>query len=780
LDDRRTSDLPDSAGPRDLQNLPLQADETVVAWFSPDLDSHRQFQESAVVLTTQRLLSGDSFSSGKQRQWNSWDLADISVLQARDRAGLGNFEVIGPHARLAEWFFTVGRSPAAHNLIDQFNALKLGQPPLPLPDTDAAEPESEPVSTGSSAGSLFRLLKFARPRLPVIFLGFLLTLASTGAGLIPPYVTILLVDNVLSPTETGTPSKPAAQPNSQNRVAGEGAQQPAAKQEPAEIAAAPTATETPPPTRQQSFSLVTWYLAAMAGAAVAAWLLSWAQGAVLAWVSERVSADLRNETYAHLQKLSLEFFGGKRTGDLMSRVSNDTDRICTFLSDSLVDFATDVLMFIGTATILLSIDPLLAVATLSPFPLIAWLVYRARNQLQHGFLQGGRAWADMTSVLADTIPGIRVVKAFAQERREVDRFRRSNDRILEANDKVNAIWTFFWPMVVLLNQVGLLVVWTFGAWLVYEHQIKVGVLVGFVMYIGRFYTRLESMSRMVNATQRAAASSQRIFEILDRVPTVPESPHPIHPGRLRGEIEFRKVGFRYGNRQVVEDLNFSIQPGEVIGLVGQTGAGKSTLVNLVCRFYDVGEGAVLVDGVDVRNYSVEEYRHNIGIVLQEPFLFYGTIAENIAYGLPDATRGEIIEAARAARAHDFILRLSDGYDSIVGERGQSLSGGERQRISIARALLINPRILILDEATSAVDTQTEREIQEALDYLIQGRTTIAIAHRLSTLRKANRLVVLEHGRIVEVGHHFELLQKRGAYSKLHHAQVQLTQDLVSV
>ncbi|RYF82022.1 MAG: ABC transporter ATP-binding protein, partial [Comamonadaceae bacterium] len=314
-------------------------------------------------------------------------------------------------------------------------------------------------------------------------------------------------------------------------------------------------------------------------------------------------------------------------------------------------------------------------------------------------------------------------------------------------------------------------VWGFGIWQVARGSITVGVLTAFIAYIGRFYTRLDSMSRIVSVTQKAASGAKRIFDILDHVSNVPEPTNPVRiSGGLTGRIELRKLGFRYGSRAVIRDLNLQIEPGEMIGLVGHSGSGKSTLVNLICRFHDVSEGAILVDGTDIRRYAVADYRRHVGLVLQEPFLFFGTIAQNIAYGKPDATREEIVAAARAAHAHDFILRLPHGYDSLVGERGQGLSGGERQRISIARALLIDPRILILDEATSAVDTETEKEIQKALDNLVRGRTTLAIAHRLSTLRKADRLVVMDRGEIVEVGPHDALMAQQGAYWRLYQAQ----------
>lgn len=719
----------------------LASNETILACLETDLDGQLHFSSGMIVVTSQQLLASHP---DHPEGWQSWSYRQGLTLTCRDHAGTGSLELSSPDTLLGRWCYTTGHRFAAGRLATHF-AQQLhyhmtGESPvisepavcpgcdtrLP-PDQEECPFCSKETQVPPSPRTLFRLWRFARPYKQQLFASFLLSVLSTAATLVPPYLTMPIMDNILIPYQNGKPI---------------------------------------------DTGLVTFYLGGLAGAAVLAWALGWARTYQLALVSERIGADLRTTTYEHLLKLSQEYFSAKRTGDLMARIGSETDRINIFISLHLLDFATDVLMIVMTAAVLVSIDPWLALVTLLPLPVIAWLIHVIRDRLRTGFERVDRIWAEVTNVLADTIPGIRVVKAFAQEQREAERFRTTNRYNLEVNDRVNRIWSLFAPSVTLLTETGLLVVWAFGIWQVSQNHITVGVLTAFLAYISRFYIRLDSMSRIVSVTQKAAAGAKRIFEILDHVSSVPEPVNPVYPESVRGQIELRNTGFRYGARNVIRHLNLTVRPGEMIGLVGHSGSGKSTLINLICRFYDVTEGAILIDGTDIRSLPVAAYRKHIGLVLQEPFLFFGTVAENIAYGKPDATREEIVAAARAAHAHEFILRLPHGYDSPVGERGQALSGGERQRISIARALLIDPRILILDEATSSVDTATEKEIQHALDNLVLGRTTIAIAHRLSTLRHADRLVVLDRGSIVETGSHEELMARHGHYYQLYQAQLQ--------
>ena len=728
----------------------LATDENVLAIVPVDLSADLQFGNGLLALTQERLLACDP----KTRQWSEWPLTIDQSLRLQDHGGVGHLALHNHDVRLAHWFVTLSHQTAMVLLQQQFDRQReriarqqvyslvedeetahcpVCHATLP-PDTEDCPACARQQAPQTSTWVLLRLWRFAKPYQGQLLLGFLLTLATTGAQLVAPYLTIPLMDKILIPFQNGEQIDPG---------------------------------------------LVRFYLGALLISALLAWALGWARTFVLAKVSERIGANLRTTTYNHLLTLSLDYYGSKRTGDLMARIGAETDRINLFLSLNALDFVTDVLMIVMTSVILFSINPWLALVTLVPLPFIAWMIHTVRDRLRTGFEKIDRVWSEVTNVLADTIPGIRVVKAFAQEKREAARFKEANRHNLVVNDRVNKIWSLFTPTVTMLTEIGLLVVWVFGIWQVSHNQITVGVLTAFLAYISRFYTRLDSMSRIVSVTQKAAAGAKRIFDILDHVSSVPEPANPVHIEKVKGAIELRNVGFRYGNRSVMRGVDLSIAPGEMIGLVGHSGSGKSTMVNLICRFYDVSEGSIRIDGVDIRSLPISEYRRNIGLVLQEPFLFFGTIAENIAYGKPEATRAEIIAAARAAHAHEFILRLPQGYDSLVGERGQALSGGERQRISIARALLIDPRFLILDEATSSVDTTTEKEIQKALDNLVQGRTTIAIAHRLSTLRKADRLVVLDRGQVVEVGPHEELMAKQGAYYRLYQAQARNPEAEVS-
>ncbi|MGE5557473.1 MAG: ABC transporter ATP-binding protein [Bacillota bacterium] len=498
----------------------------------------------------------------------------------------------------------------------------------------------------------------------------------------------------------------------------------------------------------------------------------------MAWLGEKITHDLRCDMYNHLQLLSLDFYDQHETGWIMDRISADTSNLQDFLTEGFQDFIRDSMSILVIISIMAAMNWRLTLITLLPAPFVAFFIIRFMRKIRRQFHRVWRKRSRMTSLLSDVIPGVRVVKAFAQEKREIVRFTgRSLDYMESSVDNAKS-FSMFHPVTEFATSLGTVMIWGMGGYQVITGQgVTLGTLIAFISYLWRFYGPLNNLSRLSRRLERAFTSAQRVFDVLDTAPGVQDTAGAENMPEIKGKVAFKNVSFGYDPSEIVlDDISFTVQPGEMIGLVGQSGAGKSTTINLLCRFYEVLKGSIEIDGRDIRSLPLAGLHRQIGVVLQEPFLFHGTIAENISYGNPDANLKSIIRAAKAANAHGFIMRLPEGYDTMVGERGQRLSGGERQRIAIARAILKDPKILILDEATSSVDTETEASIQQAVERLIQGRTTFAIAHRFSTLRNADRLIVLDQGKIAEIGTHEELLAKDdGLFRRLCDIQTQNNQ-----
>jgi ATP-binding cassette subfamily B protein len=519
---------------------------------------------------------------------------------------------------------------------------------------------------------------------------------------------------------------------------------------------------------RNNLSTLWWIVVVFLLAGLANWGMSYAQTYLTGWVGERILADLRIKLFGHLQRLSLGFFERNRAGVIISRLTNDVEALDQLVTDGVTTLVQSTLTLIGTAILLFVLDWRLALATLAVIPIMSVGTILFRIHSSRAYAAVRERLGLVTATLAEDIAGMRIVQAFTRENRNIAHFREVADGYREANMRTVVLNALYFPFVDLVSSVALAVVLGYGGHLYFQGAITLGTLFAFLLYVQNFFDPVQQLSQLYSTFLSATAALDKIMDVLDEEPEVVDEPGAGELPPLKGHVRFEHVRFGYGEGpDVLHDLDLDVPAGTTVALVGHTGAGKSTIAKLLARFYDPRDGRITIDGIDLREVSQASLRHQLGIVPQEGFLFAGTVAENIAFGRPDASGEEIVQAAEAVGAHEFILRLEDGYETEVQERGSRLSLGQRQLIALARALLADPGILILDEATSSVDIGTERKIEQALRLLLSGRTAFIIAHRLSTIRDADLIVVLEHGRIVEQGSHDELMQERGLYTSLY-------------
>ncbi len=697
------------------------------------------------IITTDNAIELARYSKKLTQKFNL-AVNELEELSQNGRSSTDKNEGRGPSGRRGR------RRPGGKPGADKSRCDKCGQP---IPSWSGIC-----VNCVQNSKLIFRLLKYSFPYLHVIIPALLLILVIRFVTLYTPVLSQQLIDHILIPVGNAVSNNQPLPETTWGPLQG---------------TVDMLSGWFGPMPAGGSFGHLIGIVLLMASIRLFSMVTSSIRGYMMAWVGQNVTRRLQNEAYEHLNTLSIDFFQERDTGNLMSRITSDVSRLRDFISNGLQDIIGDSLTLIYMCIFMFYVNWYLAFWTLIPIPCLVFFTIFFGKKLSKVYSVLWKRYANISSILASTIPGVRVVKAFARERYEISRFSDLTHQVFSGEMNAAKLGTLFRPIMEFITYSGSIIIWLIGGWLIFQDDITLGTLFMFQSYMMQFFGPVRTLCQMNERFIRAGTSAERVFDILDTPPSVADKQDAVALTNIKGDIQFRDVYFTYDNeKNALNGVSFDVDAGEMIGLVGHSGAGKSTLINLITRFYDPNQGSIIIDGHDSKDIRVKALRQQVGVVLQDPFLFEGTIAENIGYSKPGASRYEIIAAAKAANAHDFIVKFPDGYDTMVGERGARVSGGERQRISIARAILKNPRILILDEATSSVDTETESKIQEALERLVQGRTVFAIAHRLSTLKYADRLVVLKEGEVDEIGTHEELITQGGTYAGLCEKQTELS------